>query len=107
MLIFCLLYKTFFCHLPVKIKRLSLIAGLIFAAGTLGIDAIDNYFFQVDEAILLAHNLALVIEEFFEMLGVTVLVYALISYISLYANDINIIFKYDSKNYGQLEKDWK
>lgn len=104
LIIFCFSYKTFFCHLPVKTKRLFLIAGLIFAAGTLGVDAIDNHFFQVDGAILLAHNLALVIEEFFEMSGVTVLVYALISYISLYANDINIIFKHGSKNYRQSEK---
>ena len=62
--VFCFLYKAFFCHLPVKTQRLLLIAGLILATGVLGVDAIENYFLQADGATLPAHNLTLVSHEY-------------------------------------------
>jgi hypothetical protein len=109
-----LAYLRFLAHLPQTTRRLFLFAGALFVLGALGIEmlsaqvvsssgGIANFF---GTALALPRGSASAIpkilvglqtsvEEMFEMLGLTVFVYALLAYIRSYVEDINARVRID------------
>ena len=98
-----LAYLRFLFHLPRKTRLLFLGAGGLFVAGAIGMEmlaaGLDYYILQdareqkemADsmEMNVIYHALV-VVEEFLEMLGIVVFVYALLSYISSYTEEVTI-----------------
>ena len=90
-LVFLLAYLGFIAHLPGTTRRLFLLAGALFVLGALGMEMLEAQVVSAsgDEADFeSARGLAKIVvglltsaEETFEMLGVTVFVYALLEHI--------------------------
>ncbi|MEM9482777.1 MAG: hypothetical protein AAGA83_03705 [Cyanobacteria bacterium P01_F01_bin.116] len=89
-----LLYKRFFYELPKQTQRLFLISGFVIVTGNFGIGTIGQQVFQGDGHVRSIGNLVLLTEELCEMMGITILIYALISHIGLYTDQINVRFRY-------------
>lgn len=80
----CLLaFWGFLCVLPKKTRHLFLIAGAIYVAGSLGMEMINGYYASLFGKWNIVYAIITTLEECFEMLGIAVFIYALLSYMSL------------------------
>ena len=85
-----LIYWKFLTHLPFRTRMLFLISGAIFVPGAIGMEMLGAKFFVMNSDVSFMDSasgwkgmtmaLILAIEEFLEMVGVTVFLYALLSY---------------------------
>ncbi len=89
-LVFVLLYLRFIFDLPAEARRLFVLAGTIYVGGALVLESLSGYFADLQGMESMAYDMTTVAEEFFEMLGVVVFIYALLLYISSYLNDVRI-----------------
>jgi hypothetical protein len=94
--VICLLaFFRFIVALPPKTRRLFIIAGTVFVSGALGMEMIDGYYASLYGVKNYIYVVLITVEEFLEMLGIAVFIYALLSYISThmkgFALSINII----------------
>jgi hypothetical protein len=81
--IICLLsFLPFLIHLPAKTRRLFFLAGTIFVTGALGMEMVGGYYSSSYGEENMIYQIIVTIEEFLEMLGVIVFIYALLSYMS-------------------------
>ncbi len=114
-LIVVLAYLRFLAQLPQTTRRLFLFAGALFVLGALGIEMLSAQVLSSSEGIVswvvssgsmvdresasaiprLIVGLQTSIEEMFEMLGLTVFVYALLAYIRSYVENINARVRID------------
>jgi len=111
-----LAYLKFLAHLPQTTRRLFLFAGALFVLGALGIEmltaqvvsssgGIANWVVSSSGGIVdresasaiptILKGLQTSVEEMFEMLGLTAFIYALLAYISSYAEDISVRVRTD------------
>lgn len=81
-IIFLLSFLPFLIHLPKKTRRLFLLSGIIFVTGTLGMEMVGGYYSSSYGEERMIYAIITTIEEFLEMLGVIVFIYALLSYMS-------------------------
>lgn len=88
--VFVLAYLPFFFHLPAGTRKLFLLAGLLYVGGALGVEAISANQWYLDEGSSLTYAAIGTVEELLEMLGVVVLIYALIKYLSACVDGIHI-----------------
>jgi hypothetical protein len=108
-LIFVLAFLRFLVRLPKETRRLFLVAGTIYVLGALGFETLGGKFVSEFGGFgnwgnvgaipkIIAYTLTS-IEEFLEMLGVAVFVYALLSYITSYMNmrELTIGFRLDDE----------
>ncbi|WP_026731632.1 hypothetical protein [Fischerella sp. PCC 9605] len=97
----CLLaFWRFIAALPAKTRRLSLIAGTVFISGTIGIEMINGYYVNFYGR-QYTYSILTTIEEFLEMLGIVVFIYALLSYICTYMKgmSLNIIINHNKQHF--------
>jgi hypothetical protein len=91
-------YLKFLLHLPPKTRELFLLAGSIYVGGALGMEMVSGYYADAVGQRNLIYGLIVSVEEILEMVGVIVFIYALLSYIGFYLEDIDLRFKIaDSK----------
>ena len=83
-------YYRFLVGLPKKTRRLFIISGGIFIAGALGLELLSAILTQFELANMVPF--VVIVEEFFELFGVTLFIYALISHISSLVSGIHIFF---------------
>jgi hypothetical protein len=97
-LLTALAYLKFLLHLPRKTRDLFLLAGSIYVGGALGMEMVCGYYADTVGQRNLIYGLMVSVEEILEMVGVIVFIYALLSYIGFYLEDIDLRFKIaDSK----------
>jgi hypothetical protein len=68
--------------LPSKVRNLFIVAGCVYVSGALGCELIEGFYkknYPGDNSIM---GLYVVIEEIFEMIGITIFVYALLDYVA-------------------------
>jgi len=91
-LVFGLLYLDFVLHLPMKTRLQVVAAGLIYVSATLGLESLEGRHAELFGK----HNWTFVtlttIEEFMEMSGVILFIYALMSYLRDGFSDFKIRF---------------
>jgi hypothetical protein len=80
---FAATYLRFLGHLPERIRKLFVIAGVIYLTGVLGVEGIDGAYRSSHGSDTLEYMLLTDVEEMFEMAGQLVLIYALLSYLSM------------------------
>ena len=85
LIVFFIVYLKFILHLPKKISKLFLLSGTLYIFGALIMEILGG---KVKSAIAfgntdLAYLLMVSIEEFFEMLGIAIFIYALLSCLQL------------------------
>ncbi len=96
-LIVTLVFLRFFIALPSETRRLFFVAGLLFVTGAIGLEMVAAFYLDLYGG---GDNMTLVqdtvrtqvpnVEEFLEMLGVIVFLYALMSYINAQAKEVRI-----------------
>lgn len=96
LIIFIISYYKFLINLPKKTRNLFVVSGGIFIAGALGLELVAAGLQQLDLANIVP--ITVLIEEFFEMLGITVFIYALVLYIESRAKDIHVLFENAEKS---------
>ncbi|QIN83153.1 hypothetical protein GBA63_11240 [Rubrobacter tropicus] len=89
-LVLGLAYLRFVLDLPAGIRSLFVIAGAVYVGGALGMEMVDGYYQSVFGDTL-GQELLTNTEEALEMLGVVVFVYALLMYLSLRAEKIEVM----------------
>lgn len=82
LLVFVAVYARFLWHLPRRTRWLFIVAGAIFVGGALGIESLSSYYETEYGATSLAYELTMTLEEFGEMSGVAIFIYALLDYIN-------------------------
>jgi hypothetical protein len=80
---FAATYLRFLAHLPERIRKLFVVAGILYLTGALGLEALDGAYASSQGQDTLGYMLLTDLEEIFEMAGQLVLVYALLSYLSM------------------------
>lgn len=89
-LIFALAYLRFVVDLPPGVRNLFVAAGAIYVGGALGMEMVGGYYLSVFGDTL-GQELLANTEEALEMLGVVVFVYALLTYMGLHAEKIEVM----------------
>jgi len=88
-IIFLLLYLRFLINLPIRIRLLFIIAGVIYIAGAIGLELVGGYYYELQEG---QRDLTYVIitsfEESLEMVGILIFIYALMLYIDSELNGL-------------------
>lgn len=102
-----LVFLRFLTHLPAKTRRRFLTAASLYIGGALVVEMLGGYyadstgvFVDIVEPFVpsLPYMLITTFEEFLEMLGIAVFIYALLSYMSSYMNlDLRVRFLKDRK----------
>lgn len=92
-LLTALAYLKFLRHLPQKTRQLFLLAGSIYVGGALGMEMVCGYYADAVGQRNVIYGLMVSVEEILEMVGVIVFIYALLSYIGSYLEDIDLRFK--------------
>jgi hypothetical protein len=91
LVLICLLsFRQFLAHLPVKTRSLFLIAGAIYVGGALGMEMVGGYYADFYGLQNMMFAILTTIEEFLEMLGIVVFIYALLSYINTYMRGVSL-----------------
>jgi len=85
-LIFGLLFLRFVLNLPQKTRYLFIIAGVIFVMGAIGFEYVAREYWERGYSLRSMTYAAIsTVEEFLEMIGVVIFIYALIDYMNSYA----------------------
>lgn len=88
-----LVYLEFLFKLPSQTRFLFILAGTIYVGAALGLEMINANLSDIYNGRSLIYKIVTTIEEFCEMLGVMVFIYALISYLKLHVKQIEICLK--------------
>lgn len=96
-LVFILVYLRFFFRLPLVTRLLFFAAGLVFLGGAVGVEMLTGLYLNSyggERGTALSPTVVRLIlpniEELFEMLGVIVFIYALVSYISATVKEVEV-----------------
>jgi hypothetical protein len=101
-LVVLLMYLRFLAHLPKKTLLLFLLAGLIFVGGAIGVEMTNAQLESLllsgatdsnstsNKVLKVLFLMMITIGEALEMLGVIVFVYALLSYMRNYSNEVTV-----------------
>lgn len=83
-------YRKFVAHLPAETLRLFILAALAYVGGALIMEMITGRYTEVYGTKNLTYELMTVAEEFLEMSGVSIFIYALLSYIGAHVKTFSI-----------------
>lgn len=86
-------FLKFINALPPKTKRLILTAGIVFVGGALGMESLSGAYADFYTGTNFTAAMLGSIEEFMEMLGIIIFIYALLSYIRSEMNGLNVKIK--------------
>ena len=84
-----LAYLKFLLHLPRKTRDCFLLAGSIYVGGALGMEMVSGYYADAVGQRNLMYGLRTSVEKIIEMVGVSVFIYALQSYIGSHLENID------------------
>lgn len=88
--IFVVKYQKFLRHLPEKTRFLFSLAGSFYVGGALGMEMVGGVLTKLYGRTSVQLAIAIVTEEFLEMVGVLVFIYALMTYISSLTETLDI-----------------
>ncbi|WP_224996776.1 hypothetical protein [Cesiribacter sp. SM1] len=83
-------YIPFLLKLPAAVKKTIVLAGSVFVAGALGLEAVESYYFTTTGKRGLVFDTLTTIEETMEMAGILIFLHALLCYIDQSLGGISI-----------------
>ncbi|NJM65261.1 MAG: hypothetical protein HC851_06090 [Acaryochloris sp. RU_4_1] len=86
--LFVMVYLRFLAHLPRKTRRLFWLSGITYIAGAIGFEMISGPIAASSGHEALPYAISVHFEEGLEMLGLTIFVYGLLSYLSSYIEEV-------------------
>jgi len=90
LLVFVLAYFRFWLNLPARIRFLFLVAGALFVGGGILVEMFNAWYDSVYGRGTMLTATMTHFEEFFEMIGPSVFVYALLSYLGSTAGEVRL-----------------
>lgn len=90
---FTLWYWKFLLHLPGKTRLLFMISGGTYVAGALGGEMVSGFYADLEGQQNLVYAFMVCLEEVLEMVGVIIFIYALLTYLRMYIQEVNIKFQ--------------
>ena len=90
--IFTIYYMKLFLSFPTRYKKIFFIGFSVYVGGALVMEMIDGLIENIYNQGSIPYILATNIEEFFEMTGISILIYALLDYISSMIHSLEICF---------------
>jgi hypothetical protein len=84
-------YIKFLRHLPIKTMTLFILAGTVYVGGALGMEMVNARYADLYGFKNLTYQLMTAVEEFFEMSGIAIFIYALMSYIATQSSHMKAI----------------
>ena len=94
---FLISFRKFIFALPPKTKILFVLAGAIYVAGAIGMEAIGGYVADTPGLYVHAYAIAATIEELLEMLGIILFINALLSYIQSQLSNLQITCSFSDR----------
>jgi hypothetical protein len=88
--VFVAAYSRFLIYLPARTRWLFILAGAVYVGGALGMDMINGRYFELHGDQNLIYQMMTVLEEFLEMTGVLIFIYALMSYMLAHVGAVNV-----------------
>lgn len=108
-ILFALIYLRFLFHLPSPTRNLFILAGTLFVGGAVAVEAISANRWYLDGGVSFPYLAIATVEEFGEMLGVVVFIYALLSY--MVASEYTAVFHFNASpaaaSSGEKRAVWK
>jgi spermidine synthase len=101
-LIFVLVYLRFLFHLPTNIRNLFVLAGMMYVGGAVVIEGINSNLWYLNNGSTLFYSAITSVEEFFEMTGVIVFIYTLLSYIKHTQVDVDFSGRSQAQSSGRI-----
>jgi len=95
-LVVFLLYLRFLAHLPPRTRWQFLIAGAIYIAGAVGVESLEGRYAELHGYENWPYSVLVHFEEFGEMFGILLFLYALLSYLETHVGPLELSFS-DSK----------
>lgn len=89
-LVIGILFLPFVLALPRRTMMLFFLAGGIYVGGAVGIEAISANIWYENDGPTLTFSAVGAVEEFFEMTGVSIMIYALLKYLSEHVNRVEL-----------------
>ncbi|RMF79290.1 MAG: hypothetical protein D6737_11980 [Chloroflexi bacterium] len=89
-LIVTLTYLRFVWHLPAHIRRLFFLAGAVYLGGALGVEIISANQWYLNDGTSLIFSTIGTVEEWMEMMGVVIIIYALLRYIGETVGEVRV-----------------
>lgn len=83
LLIFVLVFLKFLANLPKKIRLLFIVSGALYVGGAIGMELIGGYYAYSYTRENIIYSILTNLEEIFEMTGILIFIYMLLSYIAL------------------------
>jgi hypothetical protein len=84
-------YINFLRHLPIKTMRLFILAGTIYVGGALGMEMVNARYADLYGFKNLTYQLMTAVEEFLEMSGIAIFIYALMSYVATQSSQMKTV----------------
>lgn len=97
-IILAVMYRRFLADLPAETQRLFLIAGALYVGGAIGVESISGRHHQLYGSESFTYALLVTAEEFLEMMGVLVFVYALMSYMRRHIHTVQVLVAEDRRS---------
>ena len=88
--IFCIFYLRFLINLQRNFRYLFLLSGAIFICGALGLEMLGGAYIEINSGKNLTYSIISTFEELLEMLGISLFLFTLLSYIVTEHNSIII-----------------
>jgi hypothetical protein len=89
-------YIEFLAHLPAKTRQLFILAGFIYVSGALGMDMVNGRYADFHGSQNLTYQAMTVVEEFLEMTGIIIFVYAIMSYMVSQVRAVTLCIEADA-----------
>ena len=89
-LIVGLIYLKFLLHLPMQTRLHFIFAAGLYVGGAIAIESISSNLWYLNEGTSLKYSAVGTVEEFFEMSGIILFIYGLLTYISEYTAGIEV-----------------
>jgi len=94
---FILLYSKFLLSLPKNIMSLFFLSGIIYVTGAVGFELLGGKQYELYGANNIQFAIYYTCEELLEMLGISLFIYALLTYVRQEFIQLNIVLTIDSK----------
>jgi hypothetical protein len=91
-LILVALFFRFFLTLPLRLKKLMVLSALIFLSGAVGLEIVGGMIASSPNMSNSLYAIVTTIEETLELLGASVLVYALLDYLKSFKSRFELKF---------------
>ena len=102
-ILFVLIYLRFLFRLPPRTRNLFILAGALFVGGAVFVEAISANRWYLDNGVSFPYLAIATVEEFCEMLGVVVFIYALLSYMA--ALEYTAVFPFTATSHTTYTSD--